>query len=70
MVPHLWIFGGGAQETWCADHKLIIINKQTFIEGVINSELRTPPQTRDLTLEEKIQLMEETLEIVKINQYD
>lgn len=69
VVPHLWI-RGWIQETWCASNKLIVINKETFIEGVVNSEFRTLPQTRTLTLEEKRQLMEETLELIENRQHE
>ena len=64
IVPHTQILGF-LQETWTASHKLIIINKEMFIEGLVNDVMRYLAQTREMSRLEKLNIIEEVLEEVE-----
>lgn len=64
IMPHMQLLGR-IQETWTASHKLIIVSKEMFIEGLVRSEVRHIAVTRELSPTKQRQLIEEALEEVE-----
>ena len=64
VMPHTQIVGLMG-ETWTASHKLIIVSKEMFIEGIVKSEMRHIAQTRELSGLARLNMIEEILEAVE-----
>ena len=64
IIPHMQILGH-IQETWTASHKLIIVSKEMFIEGLVRNEMRYLAQTREASHLERLNIIEEALEEVE-----